>query len=435
MASYPNSIFAVTTHNQGDTIQAVDVNNPENEINAIETGLLSGFQHNLKWATDNTYDIGVSGANRPRNEYLAGFLYASNGITSGLKGLTAGTTFGTNTTAWRQNQLTDDQWLTANAVYTSLTNANRDSTSIASLAFTEELSGPYFRWLYTAAGANPITWTELMRLAQAAGGGVLTFAGSNPILAPVTDAVGQLGQVGSRWNQALFSNFLAIGTSPAGNGLIRLSYNAGGVKANDSAGTNTRRLVDLAPIGTVLNIEVIGDLGNVDGIVLGIQSPPTTQTYGFPYMPSMAGTPTGTPNAITGFAPYVWDDTDKQFDIYSPGAAAWQKFATAPVSTIATASAKISEGSSTGTLLLQTATVTVSIGANSSGTAVITWPTTFSTASSYFAIWAMNSESFVADIVGGNGAPTQAATTLSVPVFNSGSNTVTIRVNAFGIGT
>lgn len=60
MASYPSSIVTLATHNDGDTIPASDINTPNAEIVAMETGLLSGFQHVLKPLTDNTYDIGDS---------------------------------------------------------------------------------------------------------------------------------------------------------------------------------------------------------------------------------------------------------------------------------------------------------------------------------------------------------------------------------------
>ncbi len=75
MASYPGSIVSFTENTAaGQVITSAYFNDPYNEIVAVETGLLNGFQHALKWLTDNTYDIGASGANRPRNEYLAGFL-------------------------------------------------------------------------------------------------------------------------------------------------------------------------------------------------------------------------------------------------------------------------------------------------------------------------------------------------------------------------
>jgi hypothetical protein len=58
MASYPTSIVAFSTHNTGDTIQPADVNAPNAEIVAIETGLENGFQHALLPLNDDTYAVG-----------------------------------------------------------------------------------------------------------------------------------------------------------------------------------------------------------------------------------------------------------------------------------------------------------------------------------------------------------------------------------------
>lgn len=61
MASYPSSIVTLATHNDNtDTIFAADINTPNAEIVAIETGLLNGFQHNLIPDADDTRSLGSS---------------------------------------------------------------------------------------------------------------------------------------------------------------------------------------------------------------------------------------------------------------------------------------------------------------------------------------------------------------------------------------
>lgn len=58
-ASYPNSIVSLATHSDTtDTIFAADVNTPNAEIVAVETGLLNGFQHDLLPLTDDTRSLG-----------------------------------------------------------------------------------------------------------------------------------------------------------------------------------------------------------------------------------------------------------------------------------------------------------------------------------------------------------------------------------------
>jgi hypothetical protein len=63
----------------------------------------------------------------------------------------------------------------------------------------------------------------------------------------------------------------------------------------------------------------ITDAGNLQ---LGTASLATNATNGFPYIPTCAGTPTGTPTAITGYAPMVVDSTNNKLYVYVGGA--WQ---------------------------------------------------------------------------------------------------------------
>jgi len=43
----------------------------------------------------------------------------------------------------------------------------------------------------------------------------------------------------------------------------------------------------------------------------------TSATNGFPYIPTMAGAPTGTPTAITGKVPMVYDTTNNKICVYN----------------------------------------------------------------------------------------------------------------------
>jgi hypothetical protein len=71
MADYPSTTFTPTTKNTGDTIAASHVNALQAEVTAVEAALLtSGLAHHLLFV-DATYDIGASGATRPRDLYLS----------------------------------------------------------------------------------------------------------------------------------------------------------------------------------------------------------------------------------------------------------------------------------------------------------------------------------------------------------------------------
>lgn len=70
VASYPSAVHAFPTRVDGQTIAASWFNEIHDEVVAIETALLNGFQHDLKF-TDATYDIGKSGATRPRDGFFS----------------------------------------------------------------------------------------------------------------------------------------------------------------------------------------------------------------------------------------------------------------------------------------------------------------------------------------------------------------------------
>jgi hypothetical protein len=61
----------------------------------------------------------------------------------------------------------------------------------------------------------------------------------------------------------------------------------------------------------------IDSSGNVR---VGTAALATTATDGFLYIPTCAGTPTGTPTAITGLAPLVINTTNNKLYFYSGGA-------------------------------------------------------------------------------------------------------------------
>jgi len=78
-ASYPSAQKTFTSRNNGDTIQASHVNDLQDEVNAVEGGLINGLQHDLKF-TDATYDVGKSGATRPRDGFFSRNLVAGGGL-------------------------------------------------------------------------------------------------------------------------------------------------------------------------------------------------------------------------------------------------------------------------------------------------------------------------------------------------------------------
>ena len=59
---------------------------------------------------------------------------------------------------------------------------------------------------------------------------------------------------------------------------------------------------------------------NTGSVLTGLKSLSTTATDGFHYIPTCAGTPTGTPTTYTGYAPLIIDRTNNKLYFYSGGA-------------------------------------------------------------------------------------------------------------------
>jgi hypothetical protein len=104
--------------------------------------------------------------------------------------------------------------------------------------------------------------------------------------------------------------------------------NSGGVAAfaenNWTDGSDYGTYVDVqttAPGSTTRTRKLrVTGAGNV---IVGSAALATTATDGFLYIPTCAGTPTGTPTAYTGMAPLVYDTTNNKLYVYS--GAAWKR--------------------------------------------------------------------------------------------------------------
>jgi len=101
MANYPVTVSAFSTKVNDQVIDPAHVNDLQNEIMALEGALLtSGLAHNLKFV-DATYDIGASGAFRPRDLYLSRNFVLGGGASAGELRLLEPSGSGTNFTAFK----------------------------------------------------------------------------------------------------------------------------------------------------------------------------------------------------------------------------------------------------------------------------------------------------------------------------------------------
>ena len=83
--------------------------------------------------------------------------------------------------------------------------------------------------------------------------------------------------------------------------------------------TFTTRLDSDGPVELAANNAVGATIDNSRNVTVGVASLATTATNGFLYVPTCAGTPTGTPTAKSGFAPIVVDTTNNKLYFYSGG--------------------------------------------------------------------------------------------------------------------
>lgn len=89
-ASYPTAVKAFTTRTAGQTISSAHVNDLQDEVNAMQQALLtSGLAHHLLFV-DATYDIGQSGATRPRHLFMSGNATVGSDLLVGAAPATTG---------------------------------------------------------------------------------------------------------------------------------------------------------------------------------------------------------------------------------------------------------------------------------------------------------------------------------------------------------
>jgi hypothetical protein len=143
-ASYPNSVKVFTTKTTGQTILASHINEPQDEITAIEQGLLQGLEHALFPKTDVGQDLGTT-TKRWRNLLV-------QKIASGI----------TNATKLRIQEVGTSTWITVNADFDG-TNWNREDTTQPAQGI-EVNNNKEVKYYRAAAGDNPITWTNIFTI-------------------------------------------------------------------------------------------------------------------------------------------------------------------------------------------------------------------------------------------------------------------------------
>lgn len=144
---------------------------------------------------------------------------------------------------------------------------------------------------------------------------LITKTQNNPSIARVlnSDAGSSAYAAFSVNSDSSSGNFKAF--SAAGGDYVELSANSdasAGLRINSSHASSARVSLRIRSAEKAF----IDDSGNAG---LGVPSPATSATAGFPYIPVMAGTPSGTPTSITGMSPIVVDSSGSKLWVYFGG--------------------------------------------------------------------------------------------------------------------
>ena len=207
--------------------------------------------------------------------------------------------------------------------YNNFYNGTNDVYYANGTASAFQMQGNAFKWYQAASGTagNAITFTQAMTLDSSGNLGIGTASPASRLDVNYSDTA-----------YSVLSAFRNLSTNTGGYSVAQFSQSAsgsatgiigtGGSTAGNTAFQNT------FVVGTQSNhsfVFVTNDTARMritgaGNIVAGASAAlATTATDGFLYVPTCAGTPTGTPTAITGMAPIVVDTTNNKMYFYSGG--------------------------------------------------------------------------------------------------------------------
>jgi hypothetical protein len=204
------------------------------------------------------------------------------------------------TAVWTANA--GDMYVTSNAYY----NGGFKYGNTGSYATAYEQTSGVHKWFTAASGTagNAITFTQAMTLNASGNLGIGTASPAYKIDVNGDSVVGRFN--GS--STAFFD--MAVGGTTNGR------FGTNGFSTNDFFCGTT----GATPLNFVTNNTVRARIDSSGNVVINTAAIATTATDGFLYVPTCAGTPTGTPTTYTGRAPIVVNTTNNKLYFYSGGA-------------------------------------------------------------------------------------------------------------------
>jgi hypothetical protein len=257
-ASYPNSVKVFTTKTTGQTILASHINEPQDEITAIEQGLLQGLAHALFPNTDAGQDLGTT-TKRWRNLLV-------QKIAAGI----------TNATRLRVQEVGTSTWITVNADFDGA-NWNREDTTqpAQGIEINNNKEVKYYR---AAAGTNPITWTNVFTISTdritASQAVIGTDPGGTEVLRAQNLRAGATTITGN-----LTAPTAVIGTDPGGTEVLRAQNLRAGAITLTSTFTAPTVVVGTDPGGTE-KLRAENLRAGSTTITAGLSVPSSLPTYG-----------------------------------------------------------------------------------------------------------------------------------------------------------
>jgi hypothetical protein len=187
-------------------------------------------------------------------------------------------------------------------------------------SFYEQVNGTH-AWLTAASGTagNAITFTQRMTLDAGGKFGLNTAspAYDMDLFAITADAMQTLRLRNGNGNASDGAQLLLGNSQNFTNAFFRL--NSGANTAQAGIGSLNIGLVEARTVAFYTDNTERARIPAVGGMVVGTAALATSATGGFLYVPTCAGTPTGTPTTQTGTAPIIVDTTNHKLYFFSGG--------------------------------------------------------------------------------------------------------------------